>query len=428
MVQKCKEMSLAERIFAGWQETLVWSCLQGVMGAVYTQGKDSALAVIGDFCFFAGKPNLELALFLPPETKGTERILIPQDSAWAALLESAYPGQAQKTLRYAFAKGGEHFDREALEAWSRQLPTGVSLREIDQRLYEKCLENSWSEDLVSLFSSPWRYTQEGLGVAAVQGEELLAGASSYSVYRGGIEIEVDTREDWRRRGLARACCAKLILLCLERGLRPSWDAANPASAALAEQLGFRPAGAYPAYLIREQRIQYRALSAEEISLALFSQFVRRQEVTHCWRKMDGVWQILPIAFVDDWSPEEYAFLVDCLANTLATGGAVFGAFRDGKLKGFASLEGKRLGSRGQYIDLSSIHVSQDCRRQGIGKTLFSLAKEWAKNHGGEKLYISAHSCVNSQAFYKTMGCVEAAEYNREHAEKEPCDCQLECSV
>lgn len=36
--------------------------------------------------------------------------------------------------------------------------------------------------------------------------------------------------------------------------------------------------------------------------------------------------------------------------------------------------------------------------------------------------------VESQAFYKRMGCVEAAEYDRAHIEKEPCDCQLECAL
>ena len=47
--------------------------------------------------------------------------------------------------------------------------------------------------------------------------------------------------------------------------------------------------------------------------------------------------------------------------------------------------------------------------------------------GGRKpLYISAHSSVESQAFYKApMGCVEAREYQAFHVEKEPCDCQLE---
>jgi len=45
--------------------------------------------------------------------------------------------------------------------------------------------------------------------------------------------------------------------------------------------------------------------------------------------------------------------------------------------------------------------------------------------GAEKLYISAHSSVESQAFYRSMGCAEAEEYNARHVELEPCDCQLE---
>lgn len=32
-------------------------------------------------------------------------------------------------------------------------------------------------------------------------------------------------------------------------------------------------------------------------------------------------------FIDDWSEEDYAFLVSCLKNTLATGGFVYGAFK-----------------------------------------------------------------------------------------------------
>ena len=39
----------------------------------------------------------------------------------------------------------------------------------------------------------------------------MAGASSYTVYDGGIEIEIDTRPDVRRLGLALACGARLIL-------------------------------------------------------------------------------------------------------------------------------------------------------------------------------------------------------------------------
>lgn len=78
--------------------------------------------------------------------------------------------------------------------------------------------------------------------------------------------------------------------------------------------------------------------------------------------------------------------------------------------------------------LSNIHVSQDMRGRGIGRALFGMAKTWAREHCAEKLYISAHSAVESQAFYKAMGCVEAVEYNEALAAKEPCDCQLECAL
>ena len=61
----------------------------------------------------------------------------------------------------------------------------------------------------------------------------------------------------------------------------------------------------------------------------------------------------------------------------------------------------------------------------IIRTLFEAAKEWAKENGANKLYISAHSAVESQLFYKAMGCTEAQVYNQEHVKAEPYDCQLE---
>ena len=79
----------------------------------------------------------------------------------------------------------------------------------------------------------------------------MAGASSYSRYKDGIEIQIDTREEHRRRGLAFACGAKLILECLERNLYPSWDAQNMWSAGLAEKLGYRYSHTYTAYEIRD---------------------------------------------------------------------------------------------------------------------------------------------------------------------------------
>lgn len=175
-------------------------------------------------------------------------------------------------------------------------------------------------------------------------------------------------------------------------------------------------------------VQFRWISADMLCRDLFNDFIRRQVVTQCWRKENGQWVIKDVPFIDDWGEKEYAFLVSCLRNTLRTGGFVYGAFVQGKLKGFVSVEAGLFGGAQKYLDLSSIHVSQDLRGQGIGKALFLAAKEWARQQGAGKLYISAHPAVETQAFYKKMGCVEAEVYNQKHVEKEPCDCQLECRL
>lgn len=175
-------------------------------------------------------------------------------------------------------------------------------------------------------------------------------------------------------------------------------------------------------------IQYRELSEKEIDRDLFRPFIRHQEVTKCWRKVEGEWVIRDAPFVDDWSEEDYRTLVSCLRNTAATGGLVYAAFCGGVLKGFVSVEPGLFGARQDYMDLSSIHISEDMRGQGIGRQLFLVAREWARKKGAGKLYISAHSAVESQAFYKAMGCVEAQEIRRDHVEKEPFDCQLECRL
>ncbi len=176
----------------------------------------------------------------------------------------------------------------------------------------------------------------------------------------------------------------------------------------------------------DSMVVYRTLSEGEICRELLRDLVRRQVVTKCWRREGGEWVVRDDPFIDDWSEEDYRTLVSCLKGTVAAGGVVYAAFVDGALKGFASVESALFGGEHRYLDLTSIHVSQELRGNGIGTSLFRLAKEWAAEKGARKLYISAHSAVETQAFYHRMGCVEAEEYHRGHTEAEPFDCQMEC--
>ncbi len=172
-------------------------------------------------------------------------------------------------------------------------------------------------------------------------------------------------------------------------------------------------------------IEYRILQENEINRSLFRSFIRHQVVDQCLRRENGVWVVRSDPFIDDWTEADYQTLVRCLRNTVRTGGLVLGAFSGGALKGFASVENGFFGGENRYLDLSSLHVSEDMRRNGIGKELFTAAAAWAREQGAKKLYISSHSAIESQAFYRSMGCVEAAVYHQKHVEAEPYDCQIE---
>ncbi len=134
-----------------------------------------------------------------------------------------------------------------LAAFVRQAEREYEITQIDEALYYECKRYRWSEDFVQGYETYEEFQRKGLGFVALRQGIPLSGAASNSRSRGGIEIEVDTKEGYRRKGLATACAAKLILACLDRGLYPSWDAQNKASVALAEKLGYHFSHAYTAY-------------------------------------------------------------------------------------------------------------------------------------------------------------------------------------
>lgn len=242
---------IAEKLFASWDETIIWSCLQGIMGEIHiNEREDAAMAILGDFAFYAGVPDEKLIRFKPESCKQDFIIMVPQSDAWAQLIETYYGKNARKVSRYAIKKEPDVFDTEKLERAVADLPAGYELKFLKEAEYRLCRENGWANDLVSQYSDYATYKKLGLGVVILKEGELVAGASSYSRYDKGIEIEIDTREDYRRKGLAYVCGAKLILECLKNALYPSWDAQNKWSVALAEKLGYHFSHEYVAYEIR----------------------------------------------------------------------------------------------------------------------------------------------------------------------------------
>ena len=237
-------------LFDDWKETMIMSAMQGVMGSVYGN-TDSAVAAAVDFCFYSGKPDADLICFWPPECKRNLRLLVPKDKAWEEAMEKALGDSAKKVIRFALQKTPEKFDREHLQTLASTLPEGYSLRHFDKEIYDKIVADGWGHTLVASYDDYDHFSKMGWGVAVMCGNEIAAGISSYCTFNGGYEVEINTHENHRRKGLGLACAARFILDCLDRGLYPGWDAANEGSLRMAEKLGYLFDKEYVTY------IQYR---------------------------------------------------------------------------------------------------------------------------------------------------------------------------
>ena len=250
MIYELKDTSKVKKLFTGWQETLIYSCLQNVMGKIYVTDlvcPSSAFAFVGCFGFFAGEPDRELVVNKPDGFV----IMVPQNEEWSVLIEECYP-TAKRVIRYAIKKDTV-FDVRRLRNEISRLPAEYELRRIDSLIYDRCLENPITADFVSAFESKEQYLKIGRGMVIIKDGNIVAGASSYTRYNEGIEIEVDTVESERRKHLATIVCSALILECLNEGLYPSWDAQNMNSVHLAEKLGYEFAHEYVAYEVATEK-------------------------------------------------------------------------------------------------------------------------------------------------------------------------------
>ena len=283
---KIEDTKLVEALFQNTTDTVILSCLQKVMGEIYaTEDLKSAMAILGDFSFFVGIPCEELLFFgvkLYSRNRGLDStdsgqnpgnlsmdqqavksdkdpmdhlVMVPENEDWEKQIEQSLGTRAEKRIRYAIKKEGlQVFDRDNLQKvvdrlWDDPRYQGYELRMIDRALYGQIQGIDWCREWVENYPTYELFGNYALGAVILKEGEPVAGASSYSGYLQGIEITIRTKEEYQRQGLACICAAKLILECIQRGLYPSWDAANTKSVALSEKLGYHFDKEYIAYRV-----------------------------------------------------------------------------------------------------------------------------------------------------------------------------------
>jgi len=237
----------AAHLFAGWDETLIWSCLDGTMGNIIVSADgQSAMAEIADFAFYAGVPDKRL---FAHRFVRNFMLLVPQNEQWAAAIEDFFGDTVTKVTRYATQKTAAGFDLAKLRSIAANPPAGCVLKEVDEEIFALSKKTPWMHDWTDQFADYGQFMRVGLGVVLFRNGEIVSGASTYTRYARGIEIQIDTHKDHRGCGYASVTGAALMLAALDRGLYPSWDAANLTSLRLAEKLGYRFSHAYHAYAL-----------------------------------------------------------------------------------------------------------------------------------------------------------------------------------
>ncbi|MDR2686236.1 MAG: GNAT family N-acetyltransferase [Oscillospiraceae bacterium] len=163
-------------------------------------------------------------------------------------------------------------------------------------------------------------------------------------------------------------------------------------------------------------IVVRAMRPEDLHVHMMDGFDRYQEITRIMRK-NGRVKKLRKPRVEDWNGgDNKAFVSNFIYHVYFRqyfGGEpkAFAAFRGDQVVGFAhwrSIKDQKL-KRGKETDfavLDRLFISRECRRMGLGSQLFTLCAEAARAEGSHILYINTNPAVETQAFYKSLGCVK----------------------
>ena len=244
---KKEEFYKVKKLFGDWPFPN-WPSVMNQKVRIYVDSLEqpqSVVGFLGRWAYCAGKPNKALITRKEKEWFG----LFPQNKKWEKLIKECYP-DAPKDTRYAINHDAI-FDKEKLQAMVDALPEGYELRFIDSKVYNmiKKVDDDDLIELIDWFDNKKQFLELGLGYAVIKDKEVVGGASTAYRFPTGIDIEVDVHKKHRRKGLASAASAKLILYCLEKGFKPTWDAANMKSVRLSEKLGYTFSHKYHCYWI-----------------------------------------------------------------------------------------------------------------------------------------------------------------------------------
>lgn len=176
------------------------------------------------------------------------QIVFGPNDEWTQIIKELWGerlGVQQRTLL-----SPESLDIDHLRYLRDELPEDYKLERMDLETIQR-VDKRRAMHIPTFFGSSEDFHKNGIAYCIKYGGSVVCIASTFTPYTDMFEIQVDTSDtDHRRKGLATAASAALMIHALENGIVPYWDAANEASVHLALKLGYTNPDHWEAYYLK----------------------------------------------------------------------------------------------------------------------------------------------------------------------------------
>ena len=216
---------------------LYCAALQGVFGKRTEFSRGSITDAL--FVYLDGEPETESIARVDSYFRNRPLVCLTGD--WEEQIRVQYPDAA--IYRRTMMKPACRF----VIPESIEIPEDYRLTGMDEAAFE---QHPFAHgENYSCFAA---FQVEGSGAVIYHDGEIVAAASSFLSLNGEVEMDISTKETYRKKNLATACIARMLRDCKERGITVHWDAQNDVSLHLAEKFGFEMETEYSVYWLPRQ--------------------------------------------------------------------------------------------------------------------------------------------------------------------------------
>lgn len=219
----------------GWDVIFNTSLEYGFVLADNVEQPNVALSFLGGCIIYGGDANHNSAkdLIYSMEVQPT---ILPYPESWATLIKNEYKEKAKFETRYYLPFAS--IDKKRLLSIDLSTNNGYEIERINEQLAAKLKDEIGEEYQIYHYSSLRDFAEKGCGFCITNGNEICSTAAAYLRNGNKIQIQVNTKQQYRQQGMATITSACMLRYCVENGITADWDAANTHSRDLANKLGY----------------------------------------------------------------------------------------------------------------------------------------------------------------------------------------------